>query len=290
MCRLYGFRATELTKIECTLVHAQNALIVQSCKDRSGTSHLHGWGLAAYQDRKLHIERQAHAAIEAEGFRRAASRTYSDTVLAHVRRATVGRVALQNTHPFSHGPWAFVHNGTLPNFDSLRPRMIEMMTPDHRTAIHGETDSEHVFHLILSMYDAMPERSLLETLRLGLGQIITWCHETDPAARIGLNVLLTDGDRLVGSRWGRTLHYVERRGVHDCEICGFPHIRHDAQRSYRAVVIASEPISHEPRRELPDRCVFAITTRMALQIDSRWGAARQPVKRERPRRVNVSTR
>ena len=126
---------------------------------------------------------------------------------------------------------------------------------------------------------------------LSLGQIVAWCHEIDPAARIGLNVLLTDGDRLVGSRWGRTLHYVERWGVHDCEICGFPHIRHDPRHSYRAVVIASEPISHEPWRELPDGCVFAVTTRMALQINS---AGELPVnrssQRERPRRVNVSTR
>ncbi|MFY9989925.1 MAG: class II glutamine amidotransferase [Rhodoplanes sp.] len=277
MCRLYGFRATELTKIECTLLHAQNALIVQSWKDRSGTSHLHGWGLAAYQNQRLHIERQAQAAIEAEGFRRAASRAYSNTVLAHVRRATVGRIALENTHPFCHGPWAFVHNGTLPNFDSLRPRMIEMMTPEHRAAIRGETDSEHVFHLILSMNDAMPDRPLVETLSLSLGQIVAWCHEIDPAARIGLNVLLTDGDRLVGSRWGRTLHYVERWGVHDCEICGFPHIRHDPRHSYRAVVIASEPISDESWREIPDSCVFAVTTRMALEIYFRWGAASQPV-------------
>ena len=27
MCRLYGFRANEETKVECTLVHAQNALL-----------------------------------------------------------------------------------------------------------------------------------------------------------------------------------------------------------------------------------------------------------------------
>ena len=51
--------------------------------------------------------------------------------------------------------------------------MIEMMTPEHRAAIRGETDSEHVFHLILSMNDAMPDRPLVETLSLsrtfGLG-------------------------------------------------------------------------------------------------------------------------
>jgi glutamine amidotransferase len=267
MCRLYGFRATELTKIECTLVHAQNALIIQSDKDRSGTSHLNGWGMAIYRNQTLHIERQAKAAIEDNGFRRAAARAYSDTVLAHVRRATVGRVALENTHPFCHGPWAFVHNGTLPNFAELRPKLLATMTPVHREAIRGETDSEHIFHMILSRYEAMPAQSLLETLRTSLGQIVSWCQAIDPAARIGLNVLLTDGTRLVGSRRGRTLHYVERLGIHDCEICGFPHIRHDSRHSYRAVVIASEPISHEPWREVPERSVFAVLPETALQID-----------------------
>ena len=267
MCRLYGFRATELTKVECTLVHAQNALITQSYKDRSGTSHLHGWGLAVYRGQNLHIERQARAAIDDEGFRRAAVRAYSDTVLAHVRRATVGGVALENTHPFCHGAWAFVHNGTLPNFNELRPKLLAMMTPEHRAAICGETDSEHIFHMILSMYEAMSGVSLVDTLRLGIGKIVAWCQEIGCAAQIGLNVLLTDGARLVGSRWGRTLHYVERTGVHDCEICGFPHIRHDTRRGYRSVVIASEPISHEPWREVPERSIFAVSPEMVMQID-----------------------
>ena len=274
MCRLYGFRATELTKVECTLVHAQNALITQSYKDRSGTSHLHGWGLAVYQSQDLHVERQARAAIDDEGFRRAAARAYSDTVLAHVRRATVGGVALENTHPFCHGAWAFIHNGTLPNFNELRPKLLATMTPEHRAAIRGETDSEHIFHMILSMYEAMPGPSLVDTLRLGIGKIVAWCQEIGCAARIGLNVLLTDGERLVGSRWGRTLHYVERSGVHDCEICGFPHIRHDSRRNYRSVVIASEPISHEPWREVPECSIFAVSPEMVLQIDH---GGREPI-------------
>ena len=48
MCRLYAFRSTEETKVECTLVHAQNALMAQSRRDRSGLSHAHGWGIVAY--------------------------------------------------------------------------------------------------------------------------------------------------------------------------------------------------------------------------------------------------
>lgn len=33
MCRLYGFLANERTKVECSLVHAQNALLHQSRAD-----------------------------------------------------------------------------------------------------------------------------------------------------------------------------------------------------------------------------------------------------------------
>lgn len=267
MCRLYGFRATEMTKVECTLVHAQNALIIQSDKDRSGTSHSNGWGLAVYRNQTLHIERQARAAIQDAGFRRAAARAHSDTVLAHVRRATVGNIALENTHPFSHGSWAFVHNGTLPHFAHLRPKLLAAMTPEHRAAIQGETDSEHIFHMILSRMETMPEPSLLQTLRASLAQIVAWCLAIDSASLIGLNVLLTDGVLLAGSRWGRTLYFVERSGVHDCEICGFPHIRHDSRRNYQAVVVASEPISHESWREVPERSVFTITPKMTMQIE-----------------------
>jgi glutamine amidotransferase len=278
MCRLYGFRATEPTKIECTLVHAQNALIVQSYRDQSGTSHLNGWGLALYQDGGLRTVRQANAAIDDAGFRRAAARAYSETVLAHVRRATVGRVALENTHPFRHGRWAFVHNGTVKHFDELRPKMLAMMTSEHRAAIQGETDSEHIFHLLLSAHDSAPARPLGEILHQILGQIAAWCRDIGSVASIGLNVLLTDGERLAGSRWGRTLYYVERVGIHDCEICGFPHVHHDRRHSYRAIVIASEPISHEHWHEIPERSIFAVSPEIALRIDPLSAAeASQPI-------------
>jgi predicted glutamine amidotransferase len=100
MCRLYGFRATEPTTVECTLVRAQNALIVQSQRDQEGRSNAHGWGVAVYPNGGLpHVERQAWAAYHGEHFREAAVRAHARTVVAHVRRATMGVPALENTHP-----------------------------------------------------------------------------------------------------------------------------------------------------------------------------------------------
>ncbi len=64
MCRLYGFRANEETKVECSLVHAQNALMLQSRADLRGRAHPHGWGLAFYHNVHPTVVRRASAAYE----------------------------------------------------------------------------------------------------------------------------------------------------------------------------------------------------------------------------------
>jgi predicted glutamine amidotransferase len=129
--------------------------------------------------------------------------------------------------------------------------------PEHRAAIRGSTDSEHLFHLILSTHEAAPARPLLASLRLALERVIGWCRAIGQEPHLGLNVLLTDGERMVGSRWQRSLHYLERTGRRPCPVCGEPHAA-GARDDYRALIVASEPITDEPWPEVPERSVFEI--------------------------------
>ena len=267
MCRLYGFRANERTKIECSLVHAQNALMAQSRMDLAGLTHGHGWGVAEHPDGLPFVEKQSWAAYHGERFKKTAARVYARTVIAHVRRATVGTPGLENTHPFVHGVWLFAHNGTVPNFDRLRDRLIEALDPLHRNEIRGTTDSEHVFRYLLTLWERNPGAPLLETLRMGLEQIVAWSREIDREARISLNVLWTDGDRMVGSRLGRTLWYLERDGIVPCEICGKSHVHHDPKQAYRAVEIASEPLTGEDWLNVPDATVFNVDPDLRLRFE-----------------------
>ena len=266
MCRLYGFRATQPTRVECTLVHAQNALMVQSRTDATGRSHAHGWGIAVYENHLPSVSREAWDAYQNEAFRDAAARVYSETVLAHVRRATVGAASIENTHPFVHEEWSFAHNGTIPNFDSIRPRLLEHLSPEHRRAIRGETDSEHLFRLFLSKL-GQGVGSIEDALAEAATEVITWCRDIDDDARIGLNVIATNGSVLLGLRWGRTLYHVERSGVTDCEICRYPHILTREPDGYRALVVASEPLTHgETWAEVPDGSVFIAAGECALRF------------------------
>lgn len=264
MCRLYGFRATEPTRVECTLVHSQNALMVQSRTDATGRSHAHGWGIAVYENHLPSVSREAWDAYQSRAFRDAAARVYAETVLAHVRRATVGAASIENTHPFVHDEWSFAHNGTIPNFDAIRPRMLERISPEHRRAIRGQTDSEHLFRLFLSK---LGTGTIEDVLAETAGEVISWCRDIDVDARIGLNVIATNGSALLGLRWGRTLYHVERSGVTDCEICRYPHILTREPDGYRALVVASEPLTHgETWTEVPDGAVFVSAGDCALRL------------------------
>lgn len=258
MCRLYAFTANEPTRVECSLVHAQNALMAQSAGDREGLVHGHGWGVAEYADGLPLIEKQTWAAYDDEHFAKKAARVYAHTVVAHVRRATVGDPAIENTHPFHHGRWIFAHNGTVPHFLKVRDRMIPHIDPLLKNDIRGTTDSEHVFYYLLTLHMKDPAAPMMDVVASGIRQIAHWCAEIDPTRAPSLNIILTDGDQLVGSRFGRTLWHLERDLVFDCPICNRPHVHHEVGADYFAVEFASEPLTDENWREMPDCEVFSV--------------------------------
>lgn len=279
MCRLYGFRATEPTKVECTLVLAQNALLLQSKSDRRGRSHPDGWGISCYQNQNgsPQVERRAAPAYEDLHFSTIAERVHARAVIAHIRLATVGLVSEQNTHPFTLGRWTFAHNGTITAFNVLQQQLARDTGDDLQSHRRGSTDSEQAFLWIMSRARAAglaleaPEVDL-DTLAQVVAQSITElaarCQAAHAPKPPRLNFLLTNGQQFLASRWDHDLYYVERHGVHDCEICGIPHIHHQPDADYRALVVASEPISHESWREVPNRSLLLVSPDLSVRIQT----------------------
>jgi predicted glutamine amidotransferase len=124
--------------------------------------HRDGWGIAFFEGKGRRIFLDSRATIEspiADLVRNYPIR--STNVIAHIRKATRGKVALENTHPFSREMWGrywiFAHNGTLKNFE---PKLHGRHLPV------GETDSELAFcHILESLHErfpcGMPEKSAL---------------------------------------------------------------------------------------------------------------------------------
>jgi predicted glutamine amidotransferase len=193
MCRVFGCVAAEPVSIRHELLEADNPIIRQS------EDHDSGWGMAVYErpdGSDLKLVRFPEAAYNDGSFVNATSmrgRIFN----VHVRRATMGGLSLMNTHPFCLGTYSFCHNGTIVRY----PRLIERRGVSPPL---GDTDSEHLFNLLMSGYDrSAPVASLRRAIRTAV--------ECSPFS--GLNFLFCDGERLFAYRLGLfELHWLARPG------------------------------------------------------------------------------
>ncbi len=273
MCRLYGFLANEPTKVECTLARAQNALLRQSRKDSLGRPNVDGWGIACYRDGTPCVERKATAAFADAEFSETAARVFAKAVVAHVRLASVGNVSTVNAHPFAHGCWTFAHNGGLTAFDQIRQQLESETDASLQACRLGTTDSEQIFYWLLtrmaraglSLDQACQNvNDVAEIVSRSVLDLANCNDAVGPTEPARLNFILTDGVHLIATRWRNSLYSVHRDGVHDCEVCGIPHVQHRPNVDYRAATIASEPISSEAWMEVPDRTLITVDESIAL--------------------------
>src|SRR3954465_6039554 len=144
MCRLFGCRTAAPSAGAHELLHGANALRVQS------REHPDGWGLGWYAGRVPQVVRSLSAAHGDEDFEEVSSFVTATTILAHIRKASVGKIALENTHPFEWGPWLFAHNGTISEWRLIAPAVESRIESGFRAKITGETDSERCLYLFLT--------------------------------------------------------------------------------------------------------------------------------------------
>lgn len=192
MCRVFGCVAAEPVSIRHELLDAENPLIRQS------EHHDSGWGMACYErteGAEPTLVRFPHPAFAGEEMERATAlrgRIFN----VHVRRATLGGLTLENTHPFRLGNYSFGHNGTVIAY----PRLLEPGV----TRPAGETDSEAIFNYVMRYFDPA---DVAGSLRRGMSAVVA----RSPFS--GLNFLFSDGERLFAYRLGIfDLHWLARPG------------------------------------------------------------------------------
>jgi glutamine amidotransferase len=209
---------------------------------RRAVEHKDGFGIAFFEDRGLRTFVDNHSAREspvADLVRRYPIK--SDNVIAHIRKATQGRVALENTHPFVRELWGrywvAAHNGDLKGF---QPRLHAAFQPV------GDTDSERAFCWLMQelakAHAAVPD---VAELTLTLAELLP-----QPAAHGNFNLLLSNGQALWAFCSTR-LHYIERAHPFGCATLADDDVTVDfgAQTTIddRVAVVATEPMTCDER-------------------------------------------
>lgn len=157
--------------------------------------HADGWGIVYYEaGRPAYAGRStADAATDAlydVSLADLQKRRPAGPLLAHVRKASAGALGVDNTHPFTHGRWAFCHNGTVFGLAE------ETTRPAGRAGIRGvapegESDSRALFALLTDDLDAgrEPEDAIARLV-----------ERIDALRYTSLTFLLTDGRSVWGLR------------------------------------------------------------------------------------------
>jgi len=138
MCQLLGMNCNTPTDITFSF---------RGFSQRAGitSDHCDGFGIAFFEDKACRLFVDNQSAVEspiAELIRNYPIK--SRNVIAHIRKATQGKINLENSHPFMRElwgrQWIFAHNGDLLDFD---PPLTGRFTPI------GNTDSERAFCFLL---------------------------------------------------------------------------------------------------------------------------------------------
>ncbi|MBX3181757.1 MAG: class II glutamine amidotransferase [Polyangiaceae bacterium] len=206
MCRLFGFRSVIQSSVHRSLLEADNALGEQS------NQHPDGWGVAFYVDGAPHVTRSPTTALGDQLFHRLSGVVSSETVLAHVRKATQGQNNVLNCHPFQFGRWVFAHNGDIPNLEERRAALLSEVVPQLRRFILGETDSEIVFFIFLTLLQRvgpLARRHGVEDVLAALRATIARVREVCDAHGVEslLTVMVTDGEVMAALQGGKELYY-----------------------------------------------------------------------------------
>lgn len=203
MCQLLGMNCNTPTDVTFSF---------RGFAQRGGRTDHHedGWGIAFFEgtddavssDKGLRHFVDHQPACEspvAELIRRYPIK--SRNVISHIRKATQGRVSLENCHPFVRELWGrywvFAHNGDLKDF---APRLHGSFRPV------GTTDSERAFCWIMQeLAKSHADVPSVGELSITLGEL------APQISRHGtFNFLLSNGQAL-WAHASTNLYYVERR-------------------------------------------------------------------------------
>lgn len=184
MCRMIGVAGVPDVSPQL-LLHFRELATAGRFLTLDGPSHLDGWGAGWFtRDGHPRVHKSTIPILDRKsGFFDALAHLSLETprmALAHLRKASVGGIAAENTHPFEADGWLFCHNGTLFDAESL-----PLVAHDPV----GKTDSERLFLFLLEQMTAHGEQGL----RRGIEHARQRPHTS-------LTFLLTNGTVLMAFR------------------------------------------------------------------------------------------
>ena len=152
MCRWLAYSGTPVL-IDELLYKPSHSLIDQSLHSRLGveTTNGDGFGVGWYGEaNEPAVFKSIEPAWNDRNLRELSRSIRSGLVFAHIRASTGTPVQQTNCHPFRHGNWLWMHNGSITRFHDVKRELLLAVDPSLYLDMEGSTDSEAFFFLALT--------------------------------------------------------------------------------------------------------------------------------------------
>jgi glutamine amidotransferase len=200
MCRWLAYSGTPVL-LEELLYKPTHSLIVQSLHSRLGveTTNGDGFGIGWYgESSKPAVFKSIEPAWNDRNLQELSGHVRSGLVFAHIRASTGTPVQQTNCHPFRHGRWLWMHNGSIARFHDVKRELLLAVDPSLFPDLEGSTDSEAFFFLALTMGLEDDPPAAVERA-VGLIEHVGRSNRIEHP--IQMTVATTDGDRVWGFRY-----------------------------------------------------------------------------------------
>lgn len=238
MCRWLAYMGPPL-EIAALVLRPTQSLIRQSRAAHLGVPPVNGdgFGLAWWGEKpEPGIFKDTLPAWSDANLKSLAEQISSPLFMAHVRASTGTETSRSNCHPFAFGEWAFMHNGQIGGWHTIR-RAVEARIPDDLYAQRiGTTDTEALFLLAIA-------QGVLEEPNEGMARAIGIVRGLMEEAKIErpfrMSAALSNGKQIAAYRWSSDGHSPSLYTACDRTIGSF---MHHQDKLVDATIILSEPL------------------------------------------------
>jgi ergothioneine biosynthesis protein EgtC len=260
MCRLLGYLGPKI-HLDSLLYKPEHSLLIQSYQPKemtSGVVNADGLGIGWYhpdQDVNPFTYKSILPIWNETNLPELSRYIESKSILGYVRSATAGQALdLSNCQPFRAQNLLFIHNGNIDKFrKSLYRPMRKLLDDQIYQSIDGNTDSEHIFALLLNELQSDQEISLSQALAKTLIKI----KDLAKLAQVSFsaNTIISDGHCLVASRYAYGNDSPSLYWLRDDPM--YPN----------AVIIASEPLFEANWNSCENNSILTVEENLDVKTD-----------------------
>lgn len=281
MSRLFGLLCDEPVNLSCKQVLKLPTGINEEDAVADMPPEADGWGIGFYRNKGSFLFKKASRNTRVQRIANIAEVVSSRIFISHLRKATVGDRKEANTHPFRWGNWLFAHLGTVSHFRKIRSRILRTLPPAYKKLIHGNTDSEHLFYLYLSMLRGeggikkgqISLSAAVDGLK-NFGKILEeFRRDAEIQETSVLNFLISNGTYLLALRCEHPLYYISfEEGTTEETRFFSPVTRLEYEivqysPSNKMVVVASEKLTASTNwRQVPEKHILAVDCKQEINL------------------------